>query len=338
MNNLVTYNPHNIMSASVINILSLFILSSVLINVYFIIANKFSIIDKPNHRSSHTKITIRGGGVIIPVMVTVYEMINGVSHPLFLAGLLLISLLSFWDDIRSIPSRYRILAQLMAVILMILELQPSSMLLGVVSLIAVTGFINGYNFMDGINGITGVYSLILVLTLQIVNSYIYPFIDLYIFYYLLIPVVVFLFYNFRRKAKCFAGDVGSVSLAFIISFLMLQLIIKSGNLFYLFFVTVYGIDIIFTIIQRLLLKQNIFEAHRIHLYQVLANEVGWSHRSVSLLYGLIQLIINSLVISVSLSELTINQKWIFFGLLLVLITVFYLIVKRRLMVKYSLSQ
>ena len=118
---------------------------------------------------------------------------------------------------------------------------------------------------------------------------------------------------------------------------MLLLIIKSGNLFYLFFVAVYGIDVVLTISQRLLLKQNIFEAHRMHLYQVLANEAGWSHRSVSLLYGLIQLIINSLVISVSLSELTINQKWIICGLLLGGLVAFYLIVKSRLMVKYSLS-
>jgi UDP-N-acetylmuramyl pentapeptide phosphotransferase/UDP-N-acetylglucosamine-1-phosphate transferase len=305
--------------------------------VYFLIADNFDIIDKPNHRSSHSLITIRGGGIIIPVVFIVYELINYMPDPFFIAGLIIISVVSFIDDVKGLPSGYRLAAQMTAVMLMLFDGGITSFILGVLMLIIITGFINGYNFMDGINGITGVYSLIITLTLFVVNDFVFQFIDNKIFIYLIIPVFVFLFYNFRVKAKCFAGDVGSVSLAFIISFMMLLLIIKSGNLFYLFFVAVYGIDIVFTIIQRLLLKQNILEAHRMHLYQILANEAGLSHKSVTLLYGMLQLLINSIVIVITLSDLTSVEKWIVCGLLLVLLIVLYLIVKRRLMIRYNIG-
>jgi UDP-N-acetylmuramyl pentapeptide phosphotransferase/UDP-N-acetylglucosamine-1-phosphate transferase len=305
--------------------------------VYFLIADNFDIIDKPNHRSSHSLITIRGGGIIIPVVFIVYELINYMPDPFFMAGLIIISVVSFIDDVKGLPSGYRLAAQMTAVMLMLFDGGITSFILGVLMLIIITGFINGYNFMDGINGITGVYSLIITLTLFVVNDFVFQFIDNKIFIYLIIPVFVFLFYNFRVKAKCFAGDVGSVSLAFIISFMMLLLIIKSGNLFYLFFVAVYGIDIVFTIIQRLLLKQNILEAHRMHLYQILANEAGLSHKSVTLLYGMLQLLINSIVIVITLSDLTSVEKWIVCGLLLVLLIVLYLIVKRRLMIRYNIG-
>ena len=325
------------MAIYLIQIVSLLIISFILINVYFLIADNFNIIDKPNHRSSHSLITIRGGGIIIPVVFIVYELINYMPDPFFMAGLIIISVVSFIDDVRGLPSVYRLAAQMTAVMLMLFDGGITSFILGVLMLIIITGFINGYNFMDGINGITGVYSLIITLTLFVVNDFVFQFIDNKIFIYLIIPVFVFLFYNFRVKAKCFAGDVGSVSLAFIISFMMLLLIIKSGNLFYLFFVAVYGIDIVFTIIQRLLLKQNILEAHRMHLYQILANEAGLSHKSVTLLYGMLQLLINSIVIVVSLSDLTSVEKWIVCGLLLVLLIVLYLIVKRRLMIRYNID-
>jgi len=325
------------MAIYLIQIVSLLIISFILINVYFLIADNFDIIDKPNHRSSHSLITIRGGGIIIPVVFIVYELINYMPDPFFMAGLIIISVVSFIDDVRGLPSGYRLAAQMTAVMLMLFDGGITSFILGVLMLIIITGFINGYNFMDGINGITGVYSLIITLTLFVVNDFVFQFIDNKIFIYLIIPVFVFLFYNFRVKAKCFAGDVGSVSLAFIISFMMLLLIIKSGNLFYLFFVAVYGIDIVFTIIQRLLLKQNILEAHRMHLYQILANEAGLSHKSVTLLYGMLQLLINSIVIVISLSDLTSVEKWIVCGLLLVLLIVLYLIVKRRLMIRYNID-
>ena len=109
--------------------------------------------------------------------------------------------------------------------------------------------------------------------------------------------VVFLFFNFRQKAACFAGDVGSVTIAFWIISLLLKLIFISGDWKYLLFLSVYGVDTILTIIHRLFLKQNIFKAHRLHFYQILANERKKPHLVVTSIYAIVQLLINLFVVS-----------------------------------------
>src|SRR5690606_249734 len=157
--------------------------------------------------------------------------------------------------------------------------------------ILVIGIINAYNFMDGINGITGLYSLIVLGSLQYINLNQHPFIQEDLIWFPMLACLVFLFYNFRKKAKVFAGDVGSICIAFWIVFLLGDLIIVSGNPIYILFLAVYGVDTILTIIHRLFLKQNIFEAHRLHFYQILANEQKVSHLLVSSIYGAVQLLI-----------------------------------------------
>jgi UDP-N-acetylmuramyl pentapeptide phosphotransferase/UDP-N-acetylglucosamine-1-phosphate transferase len=109
--------------------------------------------------------------------------------------------------------------------------------------------------------------------------------------------VVFLFFNFRKRAKCFAGDVGSVSIAFWVVTLLLLLIIKTQNLIWVGFLLVYGVDSVCTILHRIYLKQNIMEAHRLHFYQILANERGMQHRLVSIIYFTVQLVCSSLIVT-----------------------------------------
>ena len=325
------------MAVQLIQMAGLTILSFILINFYFIIAGRFNIIDKPNHRSSHTQITIRGGGIVVPLVFIVYELINHIPHVYFFTGLVLISIVSFIDDIKGLSSKLRMTVQLISVALLLIDADISSFLIAIVVLIIITGFINGYNFMDGINGITGVYSLVIAGSLMYVNEYVFHFIDDRMFIYLIIPVFVFLLYNFRAKAKCFAGDIGSVSLAYILSFFMLLLVVKSQNILYLFFIVVYGIDITFTIMQRIMLKQNIFEAHRMHLYQYLANEAGISHRKVSMIYGMIQLLINLLVISIILNiNLTLNSQFLFFTVFSTVLMLAYFIIKLRVVNKFNI--
>src|SRR5205823_1126030 len=133
------------------------------------------------------------------------------------------------------------------------------------------GIINMYNFMDGINGITGAYTLVVLGGLQYVNLNIQPFIKADLIWLPMLASLVFLFFNFRKRAKCFAGDVGSVAVAFWIVFLLFKLIMVSNNWIYILFLSVYGVDAVLTIMHRLMLKQNIFQAHRLHFYQILAN-------------------------------------------------------------------
>jgi UDP-N-acetylmuramyl pentapeptide phosphotransferase/UDP-N-acetylglucosamine-1-phosphate transferase len=166
----------------------------------------------------------------------------------------------------------------------------------VVAYIFFVGVLNAYNFMDGINGITGLYSLAVLIALQYVNCQLVSFTDPDFITVAVLACLVFLFFNFRKRAKCFAGDVGSMGISFWIVTLLLQLIIKSHSIIWIFFLAVYGVDTVGTVLHRIYLKQNIFKAHRLHFYQILSNEKGISHLKVSFLYAIVQLIICSVII------------------------------------------
>jgi UDP-N-acetylmuramyl pentapeptide phosphotransferase/UDP-N-acetylglucosamine-1-phosphate transferase len=274
---------------------------------YFRIANHYDIIDKPNARSSHTEITIRGGGIVFLVAA----LTAFVFHQEFWApcvALFIIGAISFVDDRMTVPSRVRILFHLLAVSIIFIYLGLFRTLpwWGIaLGYVLVVGIINGYNFMDGINGMTGLYTLVILGSLQFVNYYISPFIEADIIWIPFLASIVFLYYNFRKKAKCFAGDVGSITMALWVTFLIISLILNTSNFSYILFLAVYGVDTILTIVHRLILKQNIFQAHRMHLYQLLVNERGFSHLGVSVVYGLLQLMVILAVIFSSLSFFTI---------------------------------
>jgi len=265
----------------------------VYINGYFQFALRYNIIDRPNRRSSHSKITLRGGGIIFYYGVLLWFLQSSFMYPWFFLGLSGICLMSFLDDIRPVSRRLRLVVHLLAILMVFyqLELFTTPLLYLGISLIVATGIINAYNFMDGINGITGVYSMAVMSCLWFINNYQVSFIANDFFYFIGLSLLVFNFYNARRRAKCFAGDVGSVSIAFILLFLLGKLIIQTGDLFYFILLTVYGVDSVLTIIHRLILGENIFVAHRKHLYQLLANECHIPHVVVASSYALLQLIV-----------------------------------------------
>jgi len=261
--------------------------------VYFKIADHYNIIDKPNQRSSHKHITLRGGGIVFYIGAVLYFFFYGLRYPLFALGLSLIAIISFIDDIKTIPSKVRIVFHFAAMLLMFYDCGLYSLpwYFTIAALIVSTGIINAYNFMDGVNGITGGYSFVVMASFWYINNYITPFIDNNLIYIISLSLLVFNFFNFRKKAKCFAGDVGSVSIAFIIVFLLAKLIIETQDWTYIIILILYGVDTILTIVHRIMLKENIFRAHRKHLYQIMSNELHIPHIYVSLIYMIIQLII-----------------------------------------------
>src|SRR5690606_28164777 len=216
--------------------LLIFIILFVLELLYFKVADRFNIIDKPNERSSHTAITLRGGGIIFYLGALVYFLLSGFQYPWFFLGLTLMTLVSFADDIMTLSNRIRLGIHFLSVLLMAYELQVFSLpwYFLLVTFIVVVGVINAYNFMDGINGITACYSLAVGGLLMLVNNQI-GFVAQDLLAYTMLGVLVFTFFNFRTKAKCFAGDVGSVAIAYILLFALGALIIKTGNLLYFLF-------------------------------------------------------------------------------------------------------
>lgn len=317
------------------NYLIVIVLLFIIELIYFKIADRFNIIDKPNERSSHTQITLRGGGVIFYFGALLFFIISDFQYPYFILGLTLMTLVSFLDDIFTLSNKIRLLIHLISVILMFVQIGLFSYawFIPLIALVLTIGIINAYNFMDGINGITAFYSLIVLSLLAIVNLSI-NFVDKNLIYYSIIATLVFGFFNFRQKAKCFAGDVGSVSIAFIIVFLLTQLIVKTENMIYLLFLAVYGLDTIWTIIRRLLKKENIFKAHRSHLYQYLANENKTNKLVVSSTYGLMQLLIGFIIIKAASWPLT--YQFILSGAIIGIGSIIYLGLKQKLINTYNL--
>ncbi len=259
--------------------------------LYFRIADKYNIIDKPNLRSSHTQITLLGGGIIFIFGAILYAAFFGFKYPWFLIGLLMIGGVSFWDDLKTVRPRYRLMVHFTAMLLMFLQwgyLDFRYWWFIVAGIIFCTGVINVYNFMDGINGITGGYSLAVLIPLLILNNESH-FVDRNLLVILTLSVLVFCFFNFRKKAKCFAGDVGAVSIAFAIVFLLGKYVSYTANFWAVFLLLVYGVDGCLTIAHRLLLHEDISMPHRKHAYQLMANELKIPHVVVSTIYMVLQL-------------------------------------------------
>ena len=301
--------------------LAVFLVLFVLELIYFKIADRFNIIDKPNHRSAHTEITLRGGGIVFPIAFMLFFIIStwgklvhlplhdqaaeNQNELLFGIGLLLLCTISFLDDLYDLSSKIRIVFHIISVSFLLAFLN-AFVLLPIWAIpilyILIIGILNAYNFMDGINGITGLYSLVALLSLLYVNQNMVSFVDRDFIIYPVLACLVFLFFNFRKKAKCFMGDIGSMGIAFWVVALIGLLMMKTGEIKWILFLAVYGVEVIFTILERLKLKENIFEAHRRHLYQLLANEKKISHLKISALYAAVQLIVNAVVIFSNLPQ------------------------------------
>ena len=274
----------------------IFILLLIAELLYFRIADKFNIIDKPNERSSHSTIVLRGGGIIFLIGIWIWSAFFGFQYPWFLAGLTLVAGISFVDDIHSLPDSVRLIAQFAAAAMAFYQLgilHWSMWWIILLALIVYVGATNVINFMDGINGITAGYSLAVLIPLALVNIN-GVFVEQSLIISTILASLVFCIFNFRPKgkAKCFAGDVGSIGIAFIILFLLGNVMIETTDITWLIFLLVYGVDGCLTIVHRIMLHENLGEAHRKHAYQIMANELKVGHVKVALLYTVMQLVIS----------------------------------------------
>ena len=309
----------------------IFVLILVLELAYFKIANKFNIIDKPNERSSHSSIVLRGGGLIFLLSLWIWSAFFGFQYLWFLLAVTLIAGVSFIDDIRSLPDSVRLVAQFVAMVMMFFQLNIlhwDMWWIVALALIVCVGASNVINFMDGVNGITGAYAMASLVPLALLNSTM-GFVDQNLIYVVILADIVFCLFNFqpKGKAKCFASDVGSIGVAYILLFLIGSLILVTGDVTWLIFLLVYGIDGCLTICHRMMLHENLGEAHRKHAYQLMANELKIGHVKVSLLYALLQLTVS--LGFIYLCPNTVLAHWIYLVSAIAMLAILYILFKKK---------
>ena len=293
---------------------------------YYSIAKKLKFFDKPNSRSSHNKLTIIGGGIIFPIGISLWIINSTYLYNYFLFGLFLISAISFIDDIFHINQIIRFIVHLVSSYLLLYQLNFNFdyFLILLLVLVLIIGWLNAYNFMDGINGMLSMYSIAIFITFYLLNLQ-NQFIDTNLFVIMFFSLLIFSFFNLRKNAIMFSGDIGSISLAYIIVFIFLIYINDNFNLIYMLFFSIYGIESVITILQRILNKKNIFKPHRTHLYQYLANELKISHLTISFVYSIAQLLINIFVLYIIIPN-NLNNI-ICFASVLFILSVAYIFIK-----------
>lgn len=299
--------------------------------VYFKIADKCNIIDKPNERSSHSSIVLRGGGIIFLIGVWVWSAFYGFQYPWFLSAVTLAAGISFVDDIRSLPDSIRLVVQFTAMGLMFQQLDILHLNMWwvvILALVVCVGASNIINFMDGINGITAGYSLAVLLPLVLLNREL-AFMEPSFLVVAILGVLVFCIFNFRPKgkAKCFAGDVGSIAIAFIMLFAIGKLVVLTGDVTYLIFLLVYGVDGCLTICHRIMLHENLGEAHRKHVFQLMANELKIGHVKVTLIYMAMQLAVS--LGFIYLCPNTIFAHWMYMIGAILVLSISYILFKKK---------
>lgn len=309
----------------------IFILLLIAELLYFRIADKCNIIDKPNERSSHSTIVLRGGGIIFLISVWIWNAFFGFQYPWFLAGLTLVAGISFVDDIHSLPDSVRLIAQFAAAAMAFYQLgilHWSMWWMILLALIVYVGATNVINFMDGINGITAGYSLAVLIPLALVNIN-GVFVEQSLIISTVLASLVFCIFNFRPKGKaiCFAGDVGSIGIAFIILFLLGNVMIRTTDITWLIFLLVYGVDGCLTIVHRIMLHENLGEAHRKHAYQIMANELKVGHVKVSLLYTVMQLVIS--LGFINLCPDTVFAHWLYLAGVSAVLAIAYILFMKK---------
>ncbi len=306
---------------------------------YIKAAHYYKIYDHPVGRSSHLKRTITGFGIFVLFGLFIYSLVFPYTlKSFFIIGLLMIATISFIDDIVFVKHFIRLIFQVFALILMAIELpfnyvsiEKWPLIIAIV--ILGIGVLNAFNFMDGINGMLGLNSLVILLSFLWLNYHSIDmagnkitFVDKNEFLYtLIVGVSIFLVLNLRKKAIVFAGDTGSIALAFIIFYLMLNLIFKTGNYAYLLLFAVIGIDAGLTVIFKLLLRENIFVPHRDFLFKKLVHVGKQKHVKISIIYACVQALVSIIVIALPLQGKPTAQLSILFIFTVTLCSVYIFI-------------
>ncbi|MDF2966045.1 MAG: undecaprenyl-phosphate alpha-N-acetylglucosaminyltransferase [Rickettsiaceae bacterium] len=278
--------------------------------------NSYGIVDQPGNRRSHKKATPRGGGIAIFLIFTIgfiyLDLIFKSNYSFrLLPYLTFLALVSFYDDIKGTNAFLRLVVHLFVASYALYNfLYPNNLFHGeldtwldfTLATIGFAGFVNIYNFLDGIDGITSMQSIhlsIAIITLTILRSDViyHPTFIMMIALITLACSIGFLIYNWS-PASVFLGDVGSISLGFLLG-LCLVLIAASGERLFvasaissLYYIADGGGTLLIRIIKR----EKVWLPHLNHFFQQ-AVKKGMSHKEVTLKIAFCNLILLLLAVN-----------------------------------------
>lgn len=257
---------------------------------------RLAMYDEPSERSSHTMPTPRGGGIgIVLAFLIVGVSVTGAFFETIIGfGM---GLLGFIEDSFSLSASLRLAFELLlsaVVVLPYMELSVYGAALFVFWTIFMAATANFYNFMDGINGIAGLtgataFTLLSVFSFLTGADHAISILSLSI----AAACIGFLPFNVPR-ARTFMGDAGSMFLGFLFALFAFRLTNGLNDLICMgMFLSLFYADAIVTLYLRFRMGERIASAHRSHLYQYLANELGYPHWAVSLIYCILQILIGA---------------------------------------------
>ena len=262
-------------------------------------AHRIGVIAEVNERSSHTRPTPSGGGVGIVAGGTIGAAFAAwfAPWPAALVAILAVAMaiIGFLDDRRGLPVKIRLPVQLLLTGAMVavlpldalaaaIAVPAPALITAALALIAAVYWINIFNFMDGIDGIAAseaifILAAAVLLALSADASLESP--TLWWLVAIVAATLTFLLLNWP-PARIFMGDAGSTYLGFMIAFAAFTTIAFGWLALWqwLILVALFLTDTTITLIRRLLRREPIFKAHRLHAYQHLSRK--WGHRRVTL--------------------------------------------------------
>ena len=271
---------------SVSNAIIIFVLSLLGTKLSLIALIKYKILDNPNDRSNH-KIPVPRGGGIAMIAVSLLFLFHYKIDIFVIIAAFLLAIISFIDDMKGVSVKWRLFAQIIGVSLVLCllptNLFPEYMPIWVEKIFIALGwlwFINLTNFMYGIDGITAMQTISMCLGISLLVDYNPNFPSEIAVYARVIEIATigFLWFN-RSPAKVFAGDVGSITLGFLIGYLLIRLADSGGIIPALILPAYYLCDATSTLIKRLLRGDKVWQAHSEHAYQQAVRN-GMSHNMV----------------------------------------------------------
>lgn len=309
-------------------LVGLFVIMTLLEWAFMRLGKKLHIGPTVTDRSSHRTFTPTCGGLIWMLgalcAVFMFGNLQNTSTWIFFGGIVVLGLISIVDDIHPLPPIPRLISQFVVMALSFKQLcYPEAFDIYMIILFCGVGIINAVNFLDGICGMLALYGL--VVTGSIMYAvYIYgtpetlwfiPFLSV-----VLVAQIVFTCFNLRDVI--FAGDVGSITLGYIQVFITISLILVARDASLVIFFIVCISDTGLTTVQRLFFGESILEPHRMNIYQRLTTERGMPHIVVSLIYALLQLLIDALYFLIPTS-----MHWTYLLIVSGLLVVLYFVLR-----------